>query len=95
LKTEVYVQELKHGREDIKSASLIILFFSILDREASKSDLSKVAKKVSSIHLIVAALGFCIIKASSPNDLPASKVATSLNFLLMLELLLYDISPNS
>jgi hypothetical protein len=58
----------------------MILFFSIRAREASKSDLSKVAKSVYSMHLIVAARGFCIIRASSPKVFPDSKIETSLIF---------------
>ncbi len=77
---EFYVKHEKHGREDIKFESLRILFFSIRARDASKSDLSRVAKSVSSMHQIVAALGFYIINANSPKVLPDSKIETSLIF---------------
>lgn len=75
----------------MKSDSFIILFLSILASEASKSCLSRVAKCVISMHLIVAALGFCIIKANSPNDLPATNTATSRIVCLVSDSTLFEI----
>ena len=69
---------LKHGKVDIKLESFMMRFLSIRAIEASKSDFSRVAKSVYSTHRIVAALGFYIIRANSPNDLPASSIATCL-----------------
>jgi len=62
----------------MNSASLSMRFFSILAKEASKSVLSSVAKSVKSMHVMVAARGFCIISANSPKDFPASRMAASL-----------------